>query len=133
MSLDKFGRFVSVSKINSRVKHVRKYPDFTLTPEGNISAGGKRIRYVSDPIDSQDCVTKIYMTKFMQHVDNRLSNVREQMNSEMSDINKSVESKISEIESRIHRILEDVEAQKVAINNIVQIFDKTIKNIDITV
>ncbi|GJQ77917.1 hypothetical protein Trydic_g9508 [Trypoxylus dichotomus] len=104
--------------------------DFPLTPEGDINAGSKRIRYVSDPLDDQDCGTKAYTAKYMQHVDRRID-MRKQLNWEMSDMNKRVESKISDIESLVRRILEDLEEQKLSIQNIIHAFDKTIKTIDV--
>lgn len=58
MSVDKFGRHHA--RRNTEILLRRRRAGFKLTPEGDFNIGNKRLRYVNDPIESNDCVTKKY-------------------------------------------------------------------------
>lgn len=79
MSTDKFGRHrlhknKSFDRIHSGRQ--RSFGPLTLTSEGDVNANGKRIRFVGDPIDEQDCSTKKHTVKFIEQ---RVNNVVNQL------------------------------------------------------
>lgn len=110
MSIDKFGRFLNSNKTNSSFKRYR--PKYFLTSEGDVNVNGRRIRYVGDPIDDEDCVNARYVSKIIQNNNKRLTDARKQIGSEMEDIVKRLESKISDLESRINSLTVELDTQR---------------------
>ncbi|KAK9702846.1 hypothetical protein QE152_g29695 [Popillia japonica] len=102
MTIDKFGRFVSHTKTNLTAK--RKSAEFPLTAEGDINAGKKRIKYVSDPTADQDCATKKYNdTKLASLQTNSLKQV-EALDTKLENLKTYFQNELSNLKTIVYNI-----------------------------
>lgn len=94
MSTDKFGRYQATP-----VKALPRSSPLPLTAEGDIDAGGKRVRYVADPVDAQDCVSKNYLDTFGKDVQGKIKRIR-------VDFNQKLEKTRSEVMQEVAAVCE---------------------------
>lgn len=71
MSTDKFGRFRNTVQVKSAVERIYRKQPLPLTADGDFDIGGKRVRFIADPIEDDDCVNKRFMMKTIKSSDDK--------------------------------------------------------------
>lgn len=134
MSTDKFGRFRNNVQVKSAVERIYRKRPLPLTAEGDIDAGGKRIRFTADPINDEDCVNKRFMFKIIKNTDekwkSRLEEQKKAFRVNLNDLEADIKqnsNKIMDGNANLEKNVNQLKSLETDLNNMVKNTDQKIK------